>query len=83
MPTNIEVSIPVKIGGYTGQRDAWEEGTQNYTVKYGVGVVTLESASTVKRKITFQLDDLNEAIDFLKGRIKEQSYVGSGDVVST
>lgn len=76
MPTSIEVSIPVKLGGYTGQRDQWEEGEHNYTVKYGVGTVTLESAGSVQQRITFQLDDLNEAIDFIKTRIKKEGGDG-------
>lgn len=78
MPTNIEVSIPVKLGGYTGQRDAWEEGEHSYVVSYGIGTVTLQSSGSVQRKITFQLDDLIEAIDFIKSRNQE-----AADHVST
>lgn len=78
MPTSIEVSIPVKLGGYTGQRDAWEEGEHNYIVRYGIGTVTLQSSGTVQRKITFQLEDLIGAIDFIKGRNQE-----AADHVST
>lgn len=77
MATNIQVSIPVKLGGYTGQRDQWEESESNYMVKYGIGLVMLESNGPTKRKISFQLDDLEEAIKFIKGRNATQNATPS------
>jgi hypothetical protein len=65
---NIKVSIPVELGGYTGQLDRWESLTRDYIVSIDDDSrVKLEDASPgVRRTIWFDLDDLNEAIRFVK-----------------
>lgn len=60
---NIKVSIPVSVGGYTGQRDAWEERERNYDVSVEDDKVVLEeSAGTIKRKVKFAKADLDAAL---------------------
>lgn len=65
---NIDVSIPVRVGGYTGQRDQWEEFERHYSVCIPDGeLVVLEDRSPgLGRKITFSLQELQTAIDFIK-----------------
>lgn len=59
----IKVSIPVKVGGYTGQRDAWEEFERDFVVRGDFSEVVLEDEhGSVKRKITFSLNDLQAAL---------------------
>jgi hypothetical protein len=61
---NIKVSIPASLGGYTGQRDAWEEFTQDWNVNIAGDVVTLTEPRAPQRKFKFNLSELNEAIEF-------------------
>lgn len=63
---NITVSIPVKVGGYTGQRDAWEELGHEYTVDTDGETVMLTSNDTIRRQIKFKLEDLTKALDVLR-----------------
>lgn len=64
---NVKVSIPVEVGGYTGQRDAWTAVTLDYNVEIeDDGRVVLEDSTTVGRKIWFDLEDLQKAIAFLQ-----------------
>lgn len=63
----VNVTIPVEIGGYTGQRDQWE----SYEREYKVAIedderIVLESNGYTKRKIWFDLGDLQAAVDFIK-----------------
>lgn len=63
----VTVSIPVTVGGYTGQRDNWEQLERDYTVTVNDdGTVTLESDQHVKRKITFDPEALQEALGILR-----------------
>lgn len=62
---NIKVSIPVEVGGYTGQRDAWQSGTDDYTVSLeDDGRVKLVSQGYTKRTIWLDLDELKRAVAF-------------------
>lgn len=60
---NIKVLIPVTKGGYTGQRDQWEQHETDHIVTVEDGTVTLEGPS--KSKITFARRDLDEALRIL------------------
>lgn len=65
--TKITVSIPVKVGGYTGQRDQWEETERDYVVTLGDdGTVSLQAQDGVRRKITFDPEALQEALGLLR-----------------
>jgi hypothetical protein len=70
MPSvTIKVSIPVEIGGNTGQRDQWESHVYDMTVDIEDDErVVLESTGYSTRKIWFDLDDLKEAVDFINRR---------------
>lgn len=61
---NIAVSIPVTLGGYTGQRDQWEQHAQDYKVTYDpeLKLVTLDSGGSIQRRISFNLEELTEAV---------------------
>lgn len=67
---NIKVSIPVEIGGYTGQRDAWESFTRDHVVSLeDDGRVKLEGPAFYSRKtVWFDLQELEEAVAFLKSK---------------
>jgi hypothetical protein len=66
---NVSVSIPVEIGGYTGQRDAWESHQEDWEVKIeDDGRVLLQSHGYTKRKIWFDLEDLQRAVEFIHDR---------------
>jgi hypothetical protein len=63
---NIKISIPVTVGGYTGQRDQWEEGERDYYVRLIDGKVVLEEANgAFHRKITFSNNELLGALGAL------------------
>ena len=64
---NIKVSIPVTLGGYTGQRDQWEEGLNDYAVTFDpyTKMVALKAEGSVQRKIVFSFDDLKKAVEFV------------------
>lgn len=71
MPPKIEVSIPVNVGGNTGQRDQFESMTHQYAVSVAGPTVTLERTgfnSAAAKKISFSLDDLAEAVQFVRSR---------------
>lgn len=64
--TKITVSIPVKVGGYTGQRDNWEEIERDFVVTFNDDdTVSLQDSSGVRRKITFDPEALQEALGIL------------------
>lgn len=69
---NIKVSIPVEVDGHTGQREEWSSLTKDYTVSIeDDGRVRLEKEIIwfgSAEKIWFDLDDLLEAVKFIKER---------------
>ena len=60
---NIKISIPVTVGGYTGQRDQWEEHTNDYNVAVKDGKVVLDSPGAFRRRITINLEELGQAVE--------------------
>lgn len=63
----LTVSIPVKIGGYTGQRDEWEESTYEMmavTVDDD-GHVIFRGGGSLQRKVSFPRDALEAALRVL------------------
>jgi hypothetical protein len=65
---NVTISIPVKVGGYTGQRDAWEEYEREHRVVLtDEGTIYLKSGSDVQRQISFQRADLEAALRMVGG----------------
>jgi hypothetical protein len=59
----ITVSIPVKIGGYTGQRDQWEEHTYSMAVsREGANVVLQSAAGSNRARVAFPVSALEAAI---------------------
>lgn len=64
----ITVSIPVKVGGYTGQRDQWEETAREFNVRLeDDGHVSLSDPSgNLKRKIILDPEALQEALRILR-----------------
>lgn len=66
---NVKVSIPVEVGGFTGQRDAWESFPRDYSVQFDEdGRLLLESDNVHvrARKIWLDLDDLMKAVEFAR-----------------
>lgn len=65
---NIKVSIPVEIGGFTGQRDQWESWQHDFNVDIeDDGRVVLEDSYPGRgRKVWFDLEELQKAVDFVK-----------------
>jgi hypothetical protein len=62
----VKVSIPVRLGGYTGQRDAWEELQHDWTVRIvGDNIVLLEAA-TPQHKIEIPRAGLESALKILE-----------------
>lgn len=59
---SIKVMIPVTTGGYTGQRDAWEEGSGDRIVTYEDGIVTLSSMQPSGSIVRFKKADLDAAL---------------------
>jgi hypothetical protein len=62
---NVKVSIPASLGGYTGQRDEWEEFENDWNVIVAGDTVTLQHTGSIGRTFKFQLSDLNEAVAFI------------------
>jgi hypothetical protein len=62
----LRVSIPVKLGGYTGQRDLWEEIERDYNVSLDGDSVVLHDTGTAGRKITFDRVGLEAALAVLR-----------------
>jgi hypothetical protein len=58
----IKVSIPVSVGGYTGQRDAWEELERDYQVSTDGDKIVLTGSDSTKRTIKFDPRDLDAAL---------------------
>jgi hypothetical protein len=59
----VKVSIPVRVGGYTGQRDAWEEIQRDYTVSIvDESIVLIDYTSSVQRKIELPREGLESAL---------------------
>jgi hypothetical protein len=66
---NIKVSIPVEQGGYTGQREQWEQRTGDYYVDIEDDErIVLESTHPVGSKIWIDLDELTKAVEFVRSR---------------
>lgn len=64
---NVKVSIPVEQGGYTGQREQWEQRTGDYYVDIeDDGRIVLQSTRPGGSKIWIDLDDLKEAVEFVR-----------------
>lgn len=61
----IKVSIPVKIGGYTGQRDQWEEHTYDMVVTGDQQEVELQAQGSFHTKITLSPDAISAALKAL------------------
>lgn len=67
MSLGIAVTISVLLGGYTGQRDQWEEHTYNATVALDEGGrVVLTTPGPTRRCVAFNPSDLEKAINFTK-----------------
>jgi hypothetical protein len=63
---NVQVSIPVKLGGYTGQRDQWEEQESQWRVSGDRAEVVLEEQrGQLGRRLTFSINDLEAALRFM------------------
>lgn len=62
----LRVSIPVKVGGYTGQRDQWTEHEQDYNVSLDGDKVVLHNTGHDGRKITFDRAGLDAALNVLE-----------------
>lgn len=74
---SISVSIPVEIGGYTGQRDQWESSTHDYAVAIEDDErIVLESNGYSSRKIWFDLDDLLKAVELIKTQEGAREILG-------
>lgn len=61
----LPVSIPVSVGGYTGQREEWEEYERLFSVTVHDDKVVLSGRDNDGRQITFGRDDLNAALEVL------------------
>lgn len=59
---SIKVSIPVTVGGFTGQREQWEEGERDYTVSTEGGRLVLTASDPIGRTIKFNKADLDAAL---------------------
>jgi hypothetical protein len=64
----LSVSIPVKFGGYTGQRDAWETHTKqmSVTLEENGDIVKLKANNSDQDQIWLPLSGLLAAIDIRK-----------------
>jgi len=62
----ITISIPVRTYGYTGQRDAFEQHTKHYNVKYDGSTIRLEAPSGYGSSIDFSEAELKQALDFIR-----------------
>lgn len=63
----LTVSIDVTLGGYTGQRDSWEQFTEPYKVSVDGDKVILAAYNTIPgRKITFDRRGLESALKILE-----------------
>lgn len=71
--TKITVSIPVKVGGYTGQRDEWQEFERDHVVTRNPdGTVSLQESGSGRSKITFDPEALTEALGILRQQRPEE-----------
>jgi hypothetical protein len=63
----LTVSIPVTIGGYTGQRDQWEQTTRQFAVTVGDDgqVILKESGGSFQTKVEFDRAGLEAALNVL------------------
>jgi hypothetical protein len=61
----LTVSIPVKMGGYTGQREDWEEVEREYKVSATPDTITLSGTYNPWYKITFDRAALQAALEVL------------------
>ena len=59
---SIKVMIPVTTGGYTGQRDAWEQRGTDQLVTYTEGIITIKSMDSTGRMVQFRKADLDAAL---------------------
>jgi hypothetical protein len=63
---NVQVSIPVALGGYTGPVAQWEEQEGQWKVSGDRSEVVLEEQrGSLRRKIAFSVNDLEAALRFL------------------
>jgi hypothetical protein len=63
---NIKVSIPVTVGGYTGQRDAWEGLERDFVVSYDIDTDTLclqDERSPTQTRIELPWPELQHALE--------------------
>jgi hypothetical protein len=58
----LSVSIPVDTGGYTGQRDQWETGTQQMEVLVAGDRITLKGTGSTQSAISFSKAGLLAAL---------------------
>lgn len=59
---SIKVMIPVISGGYTGQRDAWEQREEDQLVTFTKGIITIKSMNHTSRMVQFKKADLDAAL---------------------
>jgi len=62
---NLQVSIPCKVSGYTGQRGNLEAYVRQHVVTVDGGNITLTAQDSEKRQITFARADLDAALGAL------------------
>ncbi len=62
---SIKVMIPVISGGYTGQRDAWEQREADHLVTFTEGIITITSMDHTSRMVQFKKADLDAALRVL------------------
>ena len=58
----IKVTVPITIGGYTGQRDQWEEASHDMQVTGDRRNLILVGSGSFSRKIILSIDDLEAAL---------------------
>lgn len=61
----IKVTVPIITGGYRGQRDAWEESTDDYVVTGNRDNVILTRSGAQGNKIILSLSDIEAALSAL------------------
>lgn len=62
---NITVAIPVKIGGYTGQRDQWETHTYQMSVTLSEDATLILQSSNGQHKLDIPWETLKRAVELV------------------